>query len=119
MVENGHAGASIETPPAPTDKIQEKLNDLENRVQLLEIIAKKQASETQPEPQQDKPKKIIQINAKGKKYFCETPQEQRIFSENNPGVKTETFNIEMPILIANERLNAPGNKKQFTKQAKE
>lgn len=64
-------------------------------------------------------KKIIQINAKGKKYFCETPQEQQIFAENNPGVKTETFNLEMPIAIANGRLNAPGNKEQFAKQAKE
>lgn len=114
MVKNGHAGASIETP-APTDEIQKKLNDLENRVQLLEIIVKKQSSG--PQPEQEEMKKVIQINAKGKKYFCETPQEQQVFSKNNPGVKTETFNIELPILTANERLNAPGNREQFAEKA--
>lgn len=64
-------------------------------------------------------KKIIQINANGKKYFCSTAQEQQIFTENNPGVRTETFNLEMPTAIANGRLNAPGNKEQFAKQVKE
>jgi len=61
---------------------------------------------------------IIQINTipasgRGKKYFCRTEQEKRRFSENNPGVRTESFNIEMPASIANKRINTPENRKQF------
>lgn len=96
------------------DIIQEKLDNLENRVQLLEVIAKKQLTEL--EPLVDEVKKVIQINAKGKTYFCTTSQEQYIFSQNNPGVETETFNIELPVSLANEYLNKPENKEQFTKK---
>jgi len=120
-------------------EIQEKLKDLENRVQLLEIIAKKQALETQPETQQNEMKKVIQINTKpklskpnynnkgeliakaeiierGRTYFCSTPQEQHIFTENNPGVETESFTVELPVISADKYLNDPENKKQFTER---
>lgn len=95
-------------------KLQEKVDELENRVQLLEIIAK-QGLKVSAEPTQTV-KKVIQINAKGKRYFCETTQEQQVFSENNPGVKTETFSIELPVADADKYLNDPENKKQFTKK---
>lgn len=97
------------------ENFQEKFDELENRMKLLEIIVTKQTSETQPEPQQEV-MKVIQINANDKSYFCTTAQEQQIFDENNPGAKTETFNIELSIPIANERLNNPENKKQFTRR---
>ena len=99
-------------------KAEDRLNDLENRIQLLEIIAKKVTSETLPEPQQEEMKKVIQINANGKTYFCETSQEQHVFSENNPDVKTETFHIELEDSTARRYLNDPENKKQFTKREK-
>ncbi len=54
----------------------------------------------------------------GKKYFCITPEEQQVFSENNPGVETETFKVELPVFIANRYLNDPENKKQFTVKEK-
>lgn len=122
---------------AKIEELQEKVDALENRVQLLEIIAKKQlVVETKTEP--DETKKVIQINTlpklakarynnkgeliekekvieSGKSYFCTTPQEQHIFSENNPSVETESFNVDLPVLVANEYLNDPENKKQFTK----
>lgn len=123
------------------NEIEEKLDGLENRVQLLEIIAKKQmVAEVQPEL--DAMKKVIQINTlpklskprynnkgeliakaaviePGKSYFCTTPQEQHIFSENNPGVETESFNIDLPVSTANEYLNNPENKRQFTMKVEE
>lgn len=108
--------AEEELLAARMSEVQEKLDDLENRVELLEIIAKKEAPETQIEETQSQVKKVIQINAKGKKYFCTTPLEQQIFSENNPGVKTETYTLELPVFIVDKYLNDPENKKQFTKK---
>lgn len=96
------------------ESLEEHLEDLENRVQLLEIIARK-APEALPEPQPET-KKIVQINAKGKKYFCETKQEQAIFAENNPGTKTETFDVELHVFAADKYLNDPENKKQFIRK---
>lgn len=122
-------------PSTDLEQFGEKLKSLENRIQLLEILTAKQVSEEpRVEPKvEPKMKKLIQINVKptvrrvkgkgglptdilvkeGRTYFCETQQEQRLFLENNPGVETETFNIEMPDYIAAKRLNAPENKKQF------
>lgn len=122
------------------NKIIEKQEELENRMSLLEIIAKKSVSEVPLEPQQTM-KKVIQISTMpkmskakynnkreliakeeviepGKTYFCTTPQEQSIFADNNPDVKVETFNIEMPTFVADKHLNDPENKKQFTKKEK-
>lgn len=107
-------------PKTKAQELEEKLNILENRVQLLEIIAK--AGTQQQLAEMPKTKKVIQINAykggRGEKYFCMTQQEQSIFAENNPGVKTETFKVELPDYVANERLNDPENKKQFVKKVK-
>jgi len=103
--------------------IQEKFKELENRIELLEFIAKKTLPEAQLEPQQEM-KTVIQINAyrtgeKPRKYFCMTKQEQSVFSENNPGVKTETFNVDLPVFVAEERLNNAENKKQFVVRKKD
>jgi hypothetical protein len=57
---------------------------------------------------------VIQINAKGRKYFCTTRQEQEAFAANNPNVEMEIFNIELSAAAAKKYLNDPENKKQFT-----
>jgi hypothetical protein len=95
------------------ENLEDKFTALESRLGLLEIIAKKGG--TQAEPVQEK-KKIIQINAQGKKYFCANQEEQRIFEENKPGVKTESFEVELPVFVADRYLNDPENKKQFVKK---
>jgi hypothetical protein len=59
-------------------------------------------------------KDVIEIIAGKRIYFCETSEEQQIFSENNPGVETETFHIELLVPTADKYLNDPENKKQFT-----
>ena len=97
------------------EEINERIKGLVNRVELLEIVAKAQ-SQSVPQSESTSIKKVIQINAKGKTYFCTTSQEQQIFTENNPGVETETFNIELPPTVADRYLNNPENKKQFTKK---
>lgn len=49
-------------------------------------------------------------------YFCKTKEEECIFSENNPGVETETFSIELLTSTARKYLDDPENKRQFTRQ---
>ncbi len=100
-------------------EVMDRLDNLENRVDLLEIIAKKAMSVVpEKEPEQEKMKKVIQINAGSKKFFCMTSLDERIFAENNPGVKTESFHVELLETIADAYLNDPENKKQFTKKEK-
>lgn len=110
-----------------SDLIQlgEKLENLAGKVGLLEILIKKQAEEmtmminkqpAEPPPPANLMKKFIQINANGKTYLCSTAREEQIFSENNPGVETERFNLELTAEQADRYLNDPENKKQFIKK---
>ena len=97
------------------DFVEAQCSDLTNRIELLEIIAKKTGT---AEPEQDRPRKVIQINANGKKYICETDEEVVIFRENNPGAAIETYNLELPDHVIQGYLNDPENKKQFTRKEK-
>lgn len=109
-------------------RLGEKVEDLAAKVGLLEILIRKQAEEMtmminkqpkeKPQPE-NLMKKYIQINANHKTYLCSTAREQQIFSENNPGVETESFNIELTAEQAERYLNDPENKKQFIKRKKE
>lgn len=58
--------------------------------------------------------KISQINMGSKRYFCKTPQEQEIFRRKHPNARMETFEIELPLYVAQEYLDDPENKKEFT-----
>lgn len=95
--------------------IQEKQGELENRVRLLEIIAGKGASGVQEDTQQQT-KKVIQINANGKKYICITQADVQVFKENNPGIEMETHTLELPAFIVDGYMNDSENKKQFTRK---
>ncbi len=53
----------------------------------------------------------------GRMYFCQTKEQEQIFEENNPGVRTEAFSIQLLKSSAIEYLNDPENKKQFTKRS--
>lgn len=60
------------------------------KLTLEEIEELKKAlgiKEPAPEPEIEKPVKVIQINTDGKEYFCKTEEEKRIFFENNPDAK--------------------------------
>lgn len=96
-------------------RLQETVEVLKSKMDLLEIIVK-QPKAPQAEETQVKLVKVIQINMGKKSYFCKTAEEQQIFAENNPGVKTESFNIELQEVTAEKHLNDPENKKQFTKK---
>ena len=84
-----------------------ELEILRRRVKELELDAE--------QPTTRGHKRVIQIIAGKKIYFCKTSEEELIFSENNPGVETETFHIELLNSTAERYLNDPENKKQFAK----
>jgi len=96
--------------------MEDKLDNIEHRLKLLEILATKGTPGIQQEAPQQQDKKVIQINANGRKYICITQEQLHIFKENNPGVKMETYTIEMPDHIIDKYMNDPENKKQLTKK---
>ncbi len=115
--------------------LKEQVEGLKGRVGMLEIVAKNTVAAAGPEEPLERMVKVIQINVApktkmvvedkrkvlklvegGKEYFCITAEEQRIFAENNPGVKTESFKVELQEAAAEKYLNDPENKKQFTKK---
>ena len=49
-------------------------------------------------------------------YWYQTKEQEVIFKENNPGVRTESFNVQLLKSTAIKYLNAPGNMKQFIKK---
>lgn len=108
-------------------RLGETVKGLVDKVGLLDILIRKQAEEMtmmvnkqpveSPQPE-NLTKKFIQINANHKTYLCSTAREQQIFSENNPGVEMESFNIELTAEQADRYLKDPENKKQFIKKVK-
>lgn len=98
------------------ESLKERFEFLKSKVDLLEILAKSRVAAPSPEAQIEPMVKVKQINAGGKRYFCKTIQEQQIFAENNPGVKTESFDIELQSETAKGYLEDPENIKQFTKK---
>ncbi len=100
------------------DFLEARCDDLTSKVELLTIIAKK-ADSTEQRDEQEKSRKVTQINMGGKTYICETAAEVAIFAENNPGVVTDTYHLELPNHIIEGYLNDPENKKQFTRKEKE
>ena len=99
------------------DFLEARIDELTSKVELLEIIAKKTDSADQQDEQQ-KSRKVTQINMGGKKYICETAAEEAIFREKNAGAAIETYHLELPNHIIEGYLNDPENKKQFAKKEK-
>ena len=116
------------------ENLKEKFELLKGQVQLLEALSKQPAAPILDEPAL-KLTRLIQINTKpkmktrmvnnqpvtsvsepGKKYYCKTSEEQQIFVENNPGVETESFTIEVQDYVAKEYLENPDNVAQFTRK---
>ena len=50
-------------------------------------------------------------------YFCQEQEDELVFAENNPGVRTEKFTVQLLKSTAIKYLNNPENMKQFAKKA--
>ena len=100
---------SKEEKPDESIVISELRGIIDQQKNLIEIMSKqidsllKSAKEEKPVEVKKATKEVIQINLKGKKHFCATPQEKDIFVRAHPG-KIESFNIELPDYVADEYL---------------
>ena len=114
------AEATTDAPTSESIVIQELRGVIETQKGLIGILSKQMDTLlNQPrvvETAGDKPKttvEVIQINMDGKKYFCTTQEEQRVFDVNHPGSVTESFTIELEGYIAKKYLDNPDNARHF------
>jgi len=126
MPAEGQAQAA-ETATTKAPEMYEKMEQGENVargcVQVTEIIAydaTKEPRRYSPEKaggigeiMKDKEGNILYVEIGRQPYFCQTKEQESIFAENNPGIRTETFGIQLLKSTAIRYLNDPENVKQF------
>ncbi len=61
----------------------------------------------------DKDGNILYVEKSRQRCFCQTKEQEIIFSENNPGARTETFTIQLLKSTDIKNMNDPENVKQF------
>lgn len=102
------------------EEIEQDENVARGCVKVKEIIAydfvrmEKEIDELTGKPT-GKKKRI----EKGSPYFCQTKEQEQAFKENNPGIRTEMFEIQLLKSTAIKYLNDPENIKQFTRPIEE
>jgi hypothetical protein len=122
---SGLAKTSKETISAPTmyREIEQEENVARGCVEVIEIIAydaTKKARRRIPEKDglageimKDKDGKTLYVENGRAPYFCQDTEQAMTFSENNPGVRTETFTVQLRKRTAIKYLDDPRNMKQF------
>ena len=131
MSNNGLAVTPEGTTSAP--KLYEEMEQMgdvaRGHVEVKEIIAydfveKRKVIERDKMGNEIGSKMVIIENGR-KPYFCQTKEQELIFKENNPGVRTEDFNsgvrtesfsIQLLKSTAIKYMDDPRNVKQFTKE---
>ncbi len=127
MSKDGLAETSVvETTPAPMYvEIEQDENVARGCVRVKELIA----YEATKEPRRCTPEKpggkgeiktdregnTLYVEVPRKPYFCQTSEEERIFSKNNsdPKIRIETFTIQLLKSTAIDFINDPDNMEQF------
>lgn len=122
--------ASTATTEAPKKKKYEMYEEMEQGenvargcVKVTEIIAydaTKEPRRYSPEKEgqrgeirKDKDGNILYVEVSRGPYFCQTKEQERIFMEKNPGIRTETFEIQLLESTAIKYIENPENMKQF------
>ncbi len=125
MSNQGLAQAQKGTTSAPTmyREIEQGENVARGCVEIVEILAYDATKEqsrhppekdgTRGEIRKDKDGNILYVEIGREPYFCQDPEDALIFAENNPGVRTETFTVQLRKKTAIRYLNAPRNMAQF------
>lgn len=129
MTREGQAeAADAATTEAPGMYVEMEYDDNVARgcVRITEIIAydaTKEPRRHMPEKEggigeimKDKDGNILYVEIGRKPCFCQTKEQESIFAENNPGIRTETFGIQLLKSTAIRKLNDPENMKQFVKK---
>lgn len=131
MSNDGLAVTPEGTTAAPTlyEEVEQGDEVARGHVQVKEIIAydfveKRKVIERDKLGNEIGSKLVIIENGR-KPYFCQTKEQELIFLENNPGVRTkesnsgvrtESFSIQLLKSTAIKYMNDPRNVKQFTKK---
>lgn len=129
MLEKGQAqaaGTATTEAPGMYEEMEQGDNVARGCVAVTEIIAYDATKEPRryaPEKaggigeiRKDKDGNILYVEVGRTPYFCQTKEQESIFAENNPGIRTETFGIQLLKSTAIKYLNDLRNKKQFTKK---
>ena len=119
------ATPKTETISAPTmyEEVEQDENVARGCIKVTEIIAYDATKEPRRyspdrlggrgEIRKDRDGNILYVEIPRKPRFCQTKEQERIFTERNPGVRTETFEIQLLKSTAIKYLNDPENMKQF------
>jgi len=125
MPDKGLAAASpVETTSAPQGMYRE-IEEIEDvargHVRVMEIIVYEfdRMEEIEDEFTGQYTGKKRKVEKSRGPYWCQTKEQEVIFKDNNPGVRTETFNVQLLKSTAIKYLNDPENMKQFTKKGKQ
>ena len=132
MTNEGLAVTPEGTTAAPTlyEEIEQGDDVARGHVQVKEIIAydfveRRKVIERDKLGNEIGSKMVIIENGR-KPYFCQTKEQELIFMENNPGVRTkdsnsgvraESFNIQLLKSTAIKYMNDPRNVKEFKRPA--
>jgi len=124
MKEGLAATPTVGTTSAPKEMYDATIEQSENVargcVMVTEILAydatKKERRNAENEVKKDRDGNILYVEVPRCPYFCQTKEQETIFSRNNPGVRTETFEIQLLKSTAIKCLNDPENMKQFVRK---
>lgn len=94
-------------------EIEQDENVARGCVKVIEIIAYDPVGKKRNE---DDTKDVIVEKGRAP-YYCQDPEDELVFAENNPNARTEKFNVQLLKSTAIRYLNDPENMKQFTKKA--
>ena len=103
-------------------EIEQEENVARGHVEVIEIIAYKATKEPRRYPPEKpgiqgeimkKDGKTLYVEVSSGPFFCQDPEDEQIFTENNPDLRTETFTIQVRKSTAIKYLNAPENMKRF------
>ncbi len=124
----GLAETSAETTPAPTmyEEREQTENVARGHVEVVEIIGYEATKEPRRHPperdgvkgavRKDKEGNILYVEISRGPYFCQTPEQEQIFKENNPKLRTESFTVQLLKSTAIKYLDSPRNMKQFVRK---
>jgi len=126
MAKEGQAEVAVAITEAPKGMYEEVEYDesvARGCIKVTEILAYEATKEPRrysPEKtggigeiRKDRDGNILYVEVSRGPYFCQTKEQERVFTERNPGIRTETFGIQLLKSTAIKYLNDPKNVKQF------
>jgi hypothetical protein len=126
-MQTGTTKTSEETTKAPTmyKEIEQEENVARGHVEVIEIIAYKATKEPRRYPPEKhglkgeiikKDGATLYVEVSSGPFFCQDPEDEQFFTENNPDLRTESFTVQVRKTTAIKYIDAPANMKQFERK---